>query len=313
MSHKLIDNSLFFKESFNIKDMPVELLEEYNLLPFGLSSPKYYKLTNLNLVKYVILLVNSEDVLVLFKAITLYYTQYIRLLGFPKTKTNNLKLELATLNLLRQDPLVREIQAYEDDFQAHNIPVGGDYTVDFIVDIEKVTPTLNGAYRSKNRINKNKEHFTYRDATPNDILDILILTKEWMDYKSKKEYVANSMFKVIENHPDILFSKDFITQVLYYDDILFGYSVFSKVSKCLYQYVNIVDTFSTKLPKEITRHGNKIMYYYCILYNNDYDTINFLGANKYNFTLFDAKMNLYKTHKKIYRLPFKKKLSLSAH
>ena len=303
---KLTDKSLFFKDSLNIKDMPITLLEEYNLIPFGLASPKYFKLSNQTNVKYSILHINSEDVLILFKAVSMYSIQYIRLLGFPKTKTNNTKLELATLNLLRQDPLVQEIQAYEEDFQAHNVPITGDYHVDFVIDIKDVLPTLNGAYRSKNRINKNKEHFTYRDATQDDIFNILLLTNEWIEYKLTKEKVARSIFHTINSHPDILLSKDYMTQVLYYDDILFGYSVFSKVNGYLYQYVNIVDTFSTRLPQEITRHGNKIMYYYSILHNKDYDNMNFLGDSDNSSSLFKAKMNLYKTYKKIYRLPFKR-------
>ena len=304
---KLTDQSIYLKDAKNIKDMPLDILTKFHLVPFGLSSPRYFTLSNQTSVKYKILTINNEEVLVIFKAVSMYSIQYIRLLGLPKSTTKNKRLELAVLQLLNSDPLVREVQAYEYEFNCYNIKPSNDYHVDFIVNIKDVLPTLNGRYRSKYRINKNKEHFIYRDATPEDIFDILSLTNDWISNKhNKSERVVKSIFNTIRKNPNILFTKDFLTQVLYYDDILFGYSVFSPVDATLYQYVNIVDTFSTNLPQEIIKCGNRIMYYYSILHNKDYDFMNFLGDSDNSSDLFQAKLMLYKTYKKIYRISLKK-------
>jgi hypothetical protein len=285
-----------------LRELPLEVFSQFPQDTIsGMFTPLYAKSLTSPSLKYKIFHIQGEDVLVLFKQVSMFSNKFIRLLGFPISKSNNTKLEIALFKELTKINDVKEVQLLQLDAIKHNIDITKHQyeNVEFIVPIQE----LPNKYKTRYQINKYEKDIEYREVQEKDIDNIIHLTQQWIQHKQQKEEIhSKKIFSNICKKPQQYLFNDFKTMVLYYRGELFAYSIYQVSPTRIYQLTNIINTFSTTLPHNLIKGGNRIVFYYTMNYFKDYKDISYMGSINSKSNVFKNKQMVYKTYEPLYKL-----------
>ena len=286
-----------------LRDLPLEVFSQYRQNTIsGMFTPLYAKSLTSPFLKYKIFHIGEDQVLVLFKQVSMFNTKYIRLLGFPISLRGDIQLEKALFKKLSQLPQVEEVQLLENDAIMHGIDVSKHQydNVEFISQVKE----LPNKYKTRYQINKFESNLEYREATLEDISNIIQLTQEWM--KTKKEVHSKTIFNNICKKPVQYLFEPFKTMVLYYKGELFAYSIYQVSPTRIYQLTNIINTFSNNFPHNLVKGGNRIVFYYTMNHFKGYEDISYMGSIDPKSNVFKNKALVYKTFEPVYRLKLRR-------
>ena len=101
----------------------------------------------------------------------MFSNKFIRLLGFPISKSNNIKLEIALFKELTKINEIKEVQLLQLDAIKHHIDITKHQyeNVEFIAQIQE----LPNKYKTRYQINKYEKDIEYREAQEKDIDNII--------------------------------------------------------------------------------------------------------------------------------------------
>lgn len=219
------------------------------MLPYY-TMPTYSEYSKNHAHKYVIVEINGDSVLVLFKRISIMTTKYCRLIGTPISLNGNGWNELEVLKVLKENALVNQVWFTADDEHRLNrvgiekeddTPVDYDY---FSIVKFRRDYTNRGKWKSKRGVNKAINGGIYMARAESKDLDkMLDLDERWIDFKEsiKHNVEGKKRFQnIIKALQDNINDEHIYAYNLWFKDVLLGTIIFLSThdSGTLIQVVN---------------------------------------------------------------------------
>ena len=292
----------------NIKQEELPKVDISSLLCIGDA-----RIKNTNDVMYLNILINNTPTFIIYKKVSLYKNQYIRLLHFPITTPRNPQLECKILMALRQQyPQIQEILTTMQDFEEHNVDITRFKCKIWATDFYDPLPQQkNGKHKSKIKYTKYQDLINMRLAQEQDYLDIMNILTLWEQDKKINDTLYNKKtFNSIKNNFPLFLQDPFKVYVTTFKDTIVSYQILYSQGDILFQLVN--QAYKRDIPtleeysKDIIAYVHKWQHYLTLLeFNDQYARINYEYASNQKGGLYNFKNNLYQCKEELIQLKFK--------
>ena len=270
------------------------------------------RIKNTNEVMYLTISINNTPTTLIYKKVSLYKNQYIRLLHFPITTPRNPQLECKILSLLiQQCKNINEILTTMQDFEEHGYDITKLKSKIWATDFYDILPIYkNGQHKSKIKYTKYQDLIDMRAATQDDYFDILNILTLWEKNKQDNDTLYNKKtFNTIKNKFPLLLEKPFTTYVTTFKDIIVSYQILYEQGDVTFQLVN--QAYKTPIKgldeysKDIISYVHKWQHYLTLqLLNDKCKIINYEYASNRKGGLYNFKNNLYQNKEPLYQVKF---------
>lgn len=213
-----------------------------NTMPPYYSMPTYSQYSGNHAHKYVIVEIDNDEVLILFKRISIMTTKYCRLIGIPTSLSGNTENEIKVLNILKENGLINQVWFTKDEESRLNTvginkadvnPVDYDY---FSVIDSRVQHISRSKWKSKRGINKAITGGIHMSKAKIEDLDKMVdLDERWINFKEncvKHNVEGKKRFKnIIGALRKNIDDNNIYAYNLWFKDIIIGTIIFLSTHK----------------------------------------------------------------------------------